>query len=737
MQNQSLLSCLTLRCQIILSLVPVLLLVCILAFYSYSNFKVFSDDFETLSEVAEERVQFSDIDKQLTLLQRQVLVYSYLGYNGVLKKIEFIESELESAFESLAPIAEKDPEVYDRFSRMIENYEDYKEAFSEVVEKKTELKSIRKDTVLPIERESREILNQLIEKQQNTRNYELLYVLIRMGRNLLQVGVDIVAFETSPDAMRVKDITADFFALEEDAEFIENTLTNAEDLEAIRQFKGLLEQYRTNVFEIVTINRVYLHLVNVVLSGKAAEIDVLSKELGTLIADHTQALTSNTLTNLHKAQNTYIFLALIVILGGVISAVLIAMSISKPVNAMAETLSALAKGEAETPIPALHRKDEVGQMAKAANEFKNMAFDLEAKSQEIEEAKKFQDLIFESIPDLLFVKDEKFRIVETNPAFLSVYPNDTKETIIGKTTVEQFSEEDATEFLKFDRQALEEGLSETEETVTFPSGSTQTLLTKKIRFHNNKGDAFILGISRDITAIKKAEDELVMANNELEEFAYRTSHDLRSPLVSSIGILNLTKSAVQNDDKDKALESIEHIQSSLSKLETLITDILSLTEVKHAQELVSTFSYHDVFEEALDKLSHMEQFKRLDIQTDFTFGDALTTQESRFRLILENLISNAVKYQNPDEKKPYIKISTYEKDDMFVLEVEDNGLGIPDDQHEKLFTMFKRFHPKISYGSGLGLYMIKKSADIINAEIQFENPDKGTIFRLLIPLGTR
>ncbi|MEC7575772.1 MAG: ATP-binding protein, partial [Pseudomonadota bacterium] len=72
-----------------------------------------------------------------------------------------------------------------------------------------------------------------------------------------------------------------------------------------------------------------------------------------------------------------------------------------------------------------------------------------------------------------------------------------------------------------------------------------------------------------------------------------------------------------------------------------------------------------------------------------------------------------------------------------VLRVEDNGLGVPEENQNQLFTMFKRFHPKVSFGSGLGLYMMKKSADILGGEISFEPLKKGSAFILKVPVNSR
>ena len=111
----------------------------------------------------------------------------------------------------------------------------------------------------------------------------------------------------------------------------------------------------------------------------------------------------------------------------------------------------------------------------------------------------FQKVIFENIPAIMFVKDENFRIIECNSQFLSVYPESMRDKVIGRTTVEEYDEREAEEFLREDRKAFAEGYSETEESILFPTGERRTLWTKKIRFKNSDGVPFILGVSTDIT----------------------------------------------------------------------------------------------------------------------------------------------------------------------------------------------------------------------------------------------
>jgi PAS domain S-box-containing protein len=238
----------------------------------------------------------------------------------------------------------------------------------------------------------------------------------------------------------------------------------------------------------------------------------------------------------------------------------------------------------------------------------------------------------------------------------------------------------------------------------------------------------------DITARQEAEKNLQQANAELEEFAYRTSHDLRSPIVSSIRLLDIANKSMTKQDHETARKSLSHAQASLKKLDALLKDILTLTEAKSKVEEKQVVDIALMIDEALLKMDHMEGFERLEIQKHINFEGTLSVKQSRLNMILENLISNAIKYQDGSKESSYIAISAYNEDAHFVLEVKDNGLGIPENQQEKLFSMFKRFHPRIAFGSGLGLYLMKKSAEALEGKVSYQRHEHGSIFRLSVPV---
>ncbi|MGJ8682015.1 PAS domain S-box protein [Paraglaciecola sp.] len=265
------------------------------------------------------------------------------------------------------------------------------------------------------------------------------------------------------------------------------------------------------------------------------------------------------------------------------------------------------------------------------------------------------------------------------------------------------------------------------------SGSTfpLDLSVSEINVH---GRRIYSGIVRDISARKKAEDEIKQANAELEEFSYRTSHDLRSPLISSIKLLDLISEAVQSNETDKALMAIGMVQTSLTRLEELVKDILTLTKATKLDEEINALNVSEVINQSLSNLSYMENFDRLDIRLNLNFTNELYAPKSRLILIIENLLSNAIKYQDIGKNDSYIEISTENVHHKFILKVRDNGLGVPKNQQAKLFQMFKRFHPKTAFGSGLGLYMLQKSVKILDGNVTFFDCDDGSLFEITIPI---
>lgn len=234
--------------------------------------------------------------------------------------------------------------------------------------------------------------------------------------------------------------------------------------------------------------------------------------------------------------------------------------------------------------------------------------------------------------------------------------------------------------------------------------------------------------------VRQRTSELKLANEELEEFAYRTSHDLRSPIVSSVQLLSLASDAIASNNTKMANHSITHAKNSLAKLDDLISDILVLTQIGSENEEEVLLDIEVTIDEAISKLDHADGFERLKISRYISLEDKVLIKPSRFKLILENLISNAAKYQDPNIENPMVEIICYKAVGNLYLEVSDNGLGIAPEYQDQMFEMFKRFHPKVASGSGLGLHLMRKSAGVLNGNISYQALEKGSLFRLIVPI---
>ncbi len=226
--------------------------------------------------------------------------------------------------------------------------------------------------------------------------------------------------------------------------------------------------------------------------------------------------------------------------------------------------------------------------------------------------------------------------------------------------------------------------------------------------------------------------KLETASNQLEEFSYRTSHDLRAPVVSCLGLLDVIETAIKQDNKEHITQSMTYMRDTLNKLERLIVNILNLSKVNHLDETTDEVDIENLVHEAIDKFTHMDGFKQIDFEIDIQ-AKTVTTLEMRLVTIFENLITNAIKYKDPEKDKKIIKISTEAENGNVVISIKDNGIGFPKETENEMFKMFKRFHADTAYGSGLGLYTVKKSVEMLGGDIEYQKKSGFTVFNITLP----
>lgn len=351
--------------------------------------------------------------------------------------------------------------------------------------------------------------------------------------------------------------------------------------------------------------------------------------------------------------------------------------------------------------------------------------------QQLRADRSFQELVLSTMEDILFVKDEAFVIVQANAAFLELYPESVRDSVIGSTTLEAYDEAQREEFLQEDRRAFVEGFSEVQETIFFPNGQQRTLWTKKLRFEDHAGRRYILAYARDITELKETERALMTANSELEEFAYRVSHDLRSPLQSSVHLLGYLQAVLQDGNVKEAQQILGTVQKSLGGLDEMARDVLDIHRIRRGELVPESIDIKDRIERIFERLRPGNDDVALAAQ--FQIEAVPIVDSYGLNLVLENLISNAIKYRDSNRSDSKVLVTVRCDTRYLRVWVEDNGLGIPEDNRDKIFGMFQRFHPRNGFGSGLGLYMTRQWAERMGGDANVEHLEQGTRFAVRIP----
>lgn len=225
--------------------------------------------------------------------------------------------------------------------------------------------------------------------------------------------------------------------------------------------------------------------------------------------------------------------------------------------------------------------------------------------------------------------------------------------------------------------------------------------------------------------------ELSRINNDLDNFMYTASHDLRSPLLNLEGLLIALNKRLSESITPQVDTLLELAVTSVEKLKRTIKDLTEITKAqKGLDEINEAVSFKEILEDIKPDLPQSFDDLGTFLKEDFKVT-LIRYSRAGLRSILYNLLSNAIKYKS-DVRPLEICISTHKEDEYVVLTVEDNGLGIPEKQLSKLFMMFTRLHTHVE-GTGIGLYTIKRIVENAGGRIEVSSQvDKGSAFKVYI-----
>ncbi|MBN8650168.1 MAG: hypothetical protein J0L67_01995 [Cytophagales bacterium] len=226
--------------------------------------------------------------------------------------------------------------------------------------------------------------------------------------------------------------------------------------------------------------------------------------------------------------------------------------------------------------------------------------------------------------------------------------------------------------------------------------------------------------------------ELISHNNDLQQFSYTISHNLRGPLASITGLLALVNEGELGPSNTPLLV---HFKSSVKALESTILDLSNIIDTRNRiTRLRQPIVWEGLMENIKTQLTKDIEDNEVEITTSFENAPEIYSVKPMVHSILYNLVSNAIKYRNP-ERTCVVQVRTTKAADHIQLEVTDNGMGIDMKRFgDKLFTLYRRFHTHIE-GKGLGLFLVKLQTEALGGKIEVRSEvDRGTTFLVKLKL---
>jgi PAS domain S-box-containing protein len=332
----------------------------------------------------------------------------------------------------------------------------------------------------------------------------------------------------------------------------------------------------------------------------------------------------------------------------------------------------------------------------------------------------------ENSPDSISIHDENLNLLEINEAGLHLMKMTRKQTI-GRNIKTLFPGIERTGRLLKYKAVIEGGDPFMSEDVSQSKKNEKKQYSIRA-FMTLKGLAIV---TRDITELKKTEQQLLKSNQQLEELAYLAAHDMKAPLTNLQSLIQLIgeSDGIKKECKglfDKVITSIGSMDNTVNTLNKVIA--IQESHLPNNEYL----NFRAEFNTVKTSLATQIKESKIKIRADFSKAPDIYYPQLYLQSILQNLISNSIKYRQPD-KMSLIEIKTLEKEEGYYLIIKDNGLGMDlDNSTDTIFRLFKRMHTHIE-GNGVGLYIVNSLVESHGGNIEvISEINKGTTFKIYL-----
>lgn len=451
-------------------------------------------------------------------------------------------------------------------------------------------------------------------------------------------------------------------------------------------------------------------------------------------------------SNMAKAKERfqlYFILSGVMAVGALIMAFIVSSRlqkrISRPILSLAKTAAQVSESRDYSLRATRENNDEIGSLTDA---FNNMLAEIESQNRELQARHIRLGNMVQGMGDSYFSLDADWRVTDINHRALAQM-NRTREEVIGKVIWEEFPQLVESEFWKEYHRVMEDRTS-----ASFISYLERYSIWIDARvLPQDDGVAIFYS---DITKYKRAEEEvrsfnqkleavvakrtreLEAANQELESFSYSVSHDLRAPLRSIHGYMNIFAEEYGSKLDEEAMRLVNIIQHNARRMGQLIDDLLSFSRLGRRELMKGTISMEDLVDSIWDELRKEQDGRDIDFTRATlppAFADGVT-----MRHVWTNLLSNAVKYTGR-KANAIIEVGGREEGDKVIYFVRDNGSGFDMQYYQKLFGVFQRLHSQEEFeGTGVGLAIVQRILHRHGGTVWADaRPDKGATFYFSLP----
>lgn len=348
-----------------------------------------------------------------------------------------------------------------------------------------------------------------------------------------------------------------------------------------------------------------------------------------------------------------------------------------------------------------------------------LTVDIQVKNKELKERFFYLHNLIDNYSSPIWLMNRELEVIDYSSACIEVIKKERKLNFnYGEPLFANAPEVEVNQWLPHFQSAIKGNEVEFERSANI-NGKDTYFTVKILPIQKEKEILGVAVITNDVTALRnsvdtleKKNEDLERLNAELDSFIYRSSHDMRAPIASMLGLIEMAQK--EKDEKAKK-DQLQHMRNAILKMDDFIHEITDIIRNTRQELIIEPIEVLSLTHQCLEELAYVNELSELVIEIDIKQSLPFHSDSSRLKAIMKNLIANSIKYRATD-RPAHIKVMGMMTDDGLNVSVWDNGIGIKPELLPNVFEMFYRGTKK-STGSGLGLFIVKDMSQKLGGDV--------------------